>query len=97
MRRWPAQGHGGVELLCVRESVAGEGGREREKEKWKRKRKNGKKEKGERERDSLGGFRGGDRGRSGVARRSSVRDAWNRKERDDTVIDFGCRGGDPMG
>jgi len=32
VRRWPAQGHGGVELLCVRESVAGEGGRERERE-----------------------------------------------------------------
>jgi len=34
---------------------------------------------------------------SGVARRSSVRDARNRKKKETTVIDFGCRGGDPMG
>ena len=78
----------------MRESVAEEGEREKKMEKEKKKGK---------ERDLIGGFRGGDRGRS---RTSAVR-AWRGgrryttcgigKERDDTVIDFGCRGGDPMG
>ena len=104
MRRWPAQGarrHRAA--LRMRESVAEEGERERGKGKWKRKRKLKKRKRGKRERDSLGGFRGGDRGRSrthaGRAWRGSRRYATRGigKERDDTVIDFGCRGGDPMG
>ena len=85
----------------MRESVAEEGERER-KRKMEKEKKNGKKKKGK-VRDSLGGFRGGDRGRS----RTRAGRAWRGgrryttrgigKERDDTVIDFGCRGGDPMG
>ena len=90
VRRWPAQGaRRRRAALRVRESVAEEGEREKERKMEKEKKKMEKKKKGK-ERDSLGGFRGGlprpvaHACWSGVARRSSVRDARNRKKKETT-------------